>query len=241
MWTALALLCAALAVLSACLLLADMEWRGGIRSLAGLLRRVQPAWWLLAGLVLFVAVFTVLASLIFLAGTGLLGTFPHPFWQWWLYLYEDGGNPAVRGWLLVSGVPAAALPLIAAAVLFWRRRLARVCTLRRLRLAGLVIWGLATWGFLASIIALFLAGDLRLFGRWWWWNFLPYIGQPPVLRAVLESAAFAAAIVGTALGIGLLSSGNRRPRAEPTLYGKTEWASRDDLGRGGFGVIRREK
>lgn len=242
MRTALVLLCAALAVLSACLFLADTEWRGGIRSLAGILRRAHPAWWLLAGLVLFAVVFTVLASLIFLAGTGLLGAFPHPFWQWWLYLYEDGGNPAVRRWLLVSGVPAAALPLIAAAVLFLRRRLARVCTLRRLRLAGLAIWALATWGCLTSIIALFLAGHLRLFGRWWWWNFLPYIGQPSVLRVVLESAAFAAVIVGAALGIGLVSSGNlRRRRAEPTLHGKTEWASRDDLGRGGFGVIRREK
>jgi hypothetical protein len=234
MRTALVLLCVALAVLSACLFLADTEWRGGIRSLAGLLRRVPPAWWLPAGLVLFAAAFTVLASLMFLAGTGLLGAFPHPFWQWWLYLYEDGGNPAVRGWLLVSGVPAAALPLIAAAVLVLRRRLVRVLTLRRLRLAGLAIWALAAWGILASIIALFLAGQLRLFGRWWWWDFLPYAASSPVLRVVAESAGLAAAIVGAALGIGIVSSGNRRPRFEQTLYGKTEWASRTELDQGGF-------
>jgi hypothetical protein len=196
---------------------------------------------LTGGFVLFLATFTVLASLMFLAGTELLWAFPLPFWQWWLYLYEYGGDPVVWPWLLISGVLAAALPILAAAAWLWRGSLVQGWTRRRLQHIGLAIWGLATWGCLASIIALFLAGQIRLFGHWWWWNFLPYIGQPPVLRVVAESAGLAAAIVGAGIGIGLLSSGDRRQRAEPTLYGKTEWASRDDLGRGGFDVFRREK
>jgi hypothetical protein len=187
---------------------------------------------------LCLAVFTPLASILFLAGTGLLGAFPHPFWQWWLYLYEYGGDPAVRGWLLVSGVPAAVLSLFGAVALFLRRRLVRGWTLRRLRLAGIGIWALAAWAVLASGIALFLAGHLWWFGRWWWWDFLPYAGSSPVLRVVAESAGLAAAIVGLAVAIGLLSSGDPWQRADQPLYGKTEWASRAELERGGFRETR---
>jgi hypothetical protein len=202
----------------------------------------SPLWlWIAGAAAAFLAAFTVLASLIFLAGTGLLGAFTLPLWQWWLYLYLYGSDPVVWPWLLISGVSAAALLILADAAWSCRRRLVQGWTRQRLSRLGLAIWALASWVCLASIIALFLAGQIRLFGHWWWWNYLPYIGQPPVLRVVVESAAFAAVIVGAGLGIGLVSSGDRRQRAEPTLYGKTEWASRDDLGRGGFGVIRREK
>lgn len=86
---------------------------------------------LTAAAVLFLAIFTVLASLIFLSLTGLIGAFPHPFWQWWLYLYEYGGNPVVRAWLLVSGIPAALLPLLFGAGIFFRIRRSRAWTLRR--------------------------------------------------------------------------------------------------------------
>lgn len=192
----------------------------------------------LAGLVLFCAAFTVLASLLFLAGTGLLRAFSHPFWQWWLYLYEYGGNPVVRSWLLVSGVPAAVLSLLGAVALFLRRCLVRGWTLRRLRLFGVGIWALAAWGVLASGIALFLSGHLWWFGRWWWWDFLPYAGSPGVSRILAESAGLAAAIVGIAVGIGLLSSGDPRRRADQPLYGRTEWASRAELERGGFRETR---
>ncbi|MGH7121083.1 MAG: type IV secretory system conjugative DNA transfer family protein, partial [Acetobacteraceae bacterium] len=68
----------------------------------------------LAALLVFcLASFTVVASLIFLTGTGLIGDFAHPFWQWWLYLFEMRGNPTVHHWLIASGIPAAALPLAA--------------------------------------------------------------------------------------------------------------------------------
>lgn len=68
---------------------------------------------LAAGLVFSLASFTALASIIFLAGTGLIEEFQHPFWQWWLYLFEAGGNPVVRHWLLASGIPGASIPLLA--------------------------------------------------------------------------------------------------------------------------------
>lgn len=79
---------------------------------------------LLFALAFSLAAFTALASLTFLAGTGLLGDFQHPFWQWWLYLFEAGGNPEVRLWLWRSGSVAAAVPLAAViAFLFHGRRI----------------------------------------------------------------------------------------------------------------------
>ena len=75
---------------------------------------IPPAAWIVAGAGLYLATFTVLATLFFLVGTGLIGAFAHPFWQWWLYALWYSGNPVVRAWLEVSGVPAAALPLAVA-------------------------------------------------------------------------------------------------------------------------------
>ncbi len=72
---------------------------------------IPLAAWIVAGAGLYLATFTVLATLFFLVGTGLLGAFAHPFWQWWLYALWYSGNPVVRAWLEVSGVPAAILPL----------------------------------------------------------------------------------------------------------------------------------
>lgn len=67
---------------------------------------------LLIGLALGLVLFTVLASMIFLLGTGLFWQFRHPFWQWWLYLAEARGDPTVRFWLVASGIPAFALPFL---------------------------------------------------------------------------------------------------------------------------------
>lgn len=108
--------------------------------------------------------------------------------------------------------------------------------IRRLRLYTLAGCGLIMWAFLASGIALYLAGNLRLFGHWWWWNFLPYATALPVLRVVAESAGIAALIVGIAIGFGLLSTGDLLRAANPsaTLYGKTNWAGRGELAEGGF-------
>ena len=59
----------------------------------------RAAWIALAG-GLYLATFTVLASLFLLEGTGLSAAFAHPYWQWWLYAI--GTFPripcCVRGW-----------------------------------------------------------------------------------------------------------------------------------------------
>ena len=83
---------------------------------------VSRAAWLLAGTGLYFAVFTVLATVLFLIGTGLQGAFAHPFWQWWLYALYYSDNPVVHTWLERSGVPAAILPLLAAGGFWYRRR-----------------------------------------------------------------------------------------------------------------------
>jgi type IV secretion system protein VirD4 len=95
------------------------------------LAMVPRAAWIVAGAGLYLAAFTVLATLFFLVGTGLFGAFAHPFWQWWLYALWYSDDPAVRAWLEVSGVPAAVLPLVAAGSIWYRRRRTGRWTLRR--------------------------------------------------------------------------------------------------------------
>ena len=58
---------------------------------------------------------TAVASLVFLWGTKLIHSFPHPFWQWWLYALEVDGNPRVTRWLKI-GAAAGALPPLALTV-----------------------------------------------------------------------------------------------------------------------------
>ena len=94
-----------------------MTWRGVMR--------------LLVGLVLGLVFFTVLASMIFLIGTGLFWHFRHPFWQWWLYLFEASGDPIVRVWLVISGVPAFAIPFLAGVIQLVRGRRVTGWSLRR--------------------------------------------------------------------------------------------------------------
>jgi type IV secretion system protein VirD4 len=87
--------------------------------------------WLAATGVLYLAVFTVLATMILLVGSGLIGAFQYPVYQWWLYAFEFSDNPAVREWLWVSGLPAAGLTLLGAVLIFLRFRRIRAWTLRR--------------------------------------------------------------------------------------------------------------
>jgi type IV secretion system protein VirD4 len=66
--------------------------------------------------------FTIVASLIFLAGTGLLRTASYPYWKWWEYLITYPDQPVVRFWLLVSGVPAAVTAILFLVAFFYRQR-----------------------------------------------------------------------------------------------------------------------
>jgi len=84
-----------------------------------------------AAAVFCIASFTAVASLIFLIGTGLIGDFAHPFWQWWLYLFAMSGNPTVRYWLMASAVPAAVLPLSVGLAVLVRGRRVSGWSLRR--------------------------------------------------------------------------------------------------------------
>jgi type IV secretion system protein VirD4 len=76
-----------------------------------------------ATLAMVVAVWTALASYVFLLGTGLLPRFhqPETFWQWWVYLPYASANAVVGFWLKASGGGAAAA-MVALVVLWLVRR-----------------------------------------------------------------------------------------------------------------------
>ena len=63
------------------------------------------------------AAWTLIASLVFLLGTGLIGSFSHPFYQWWTYFFLARDNPIVATWLDVSGGAATALLVVYAVAL----------------------------------------------------------------------------------------------------------------------------
>lgn len=78
---------------------------------------------------------TLIASLAFLVGTGLIGQFAHPFYQWWTYFFLDRDNVVVALWLEISaGVATAIILVFAIALVFGRRR--RVGPSLRPRLFG---------------------------------------------------------------------------------------------------------
>jgi len=77
---------------------------------------------IIAGLVFLAAAWTLIASLVFLFGTRLIGSFAHPFYQWWTYFLYAPPNPAVTFWLRIgAGVASAAVLVFLAALLFGRR------------------------------------------------------------------------------------------------------------------------
>jgi type IV secretion system protein VirD4 len=77
---------------------------------------------IMVGLVLVGAAWTLIASLVFLLGTRLIGTFAHPFYQWWTYFLYAPPNPVVTLWLKIGGGVASAAVLVFAAALVFRRR-----------------------------------------------------------------------------------------------------------------------
>ncbi len=76
------------------------------------------------GVLLAAAAWTVVASLVFLLGTGLIGAFRYPFFQWWSYFFLLRSNLVVAQWLSIgAGVGLAVLALMGAGILFRRRPL----------------------------------------------------------------------------------------------------------------------
>ena len=167
---------------------------------------MPPAAWIVAGTGVYLATFTVLATLFFLVGTGLIGTFAHPYWQWWLYALRYSDNPVVRSWLEVSGVPAAVLPFVPAAIiLYCRRRIGGWSEWRALlpRIAARI--GLAAGLYLAlfTVLAslLFLAGTGLMttvpITRWltFWWLYALRYSDNPAVHAWLEVSGVPAAVL----------------------------------------------
>jgi type IV secretion system protein VirD4 len=90
------------------------------------------------GLVLTVLAWTIIASIVFLAGTGLLHDFPHPFWQWWLYALNFDGNPRVALWLKIGAGVGAVFPIVMIMAAIYRTRQVVGPHLRRPLFGGLV-------------------------------------------------------------------------------------------------------
>jgi type IV secretion system protein VirD4 len=76
----------------------------------------------IVGLVFLGAAWTLIASLVFLAGTHLFGSFAHPFYQWWTYFLNAPPNPVVSIWLKIGAGVASVVLLVFAAALVFRRR-----------------------------------------------------------------------------------------------------------------------
>jgi len=183
---------------------------------------MPPAAWIVAGTGVYLATFTVLATLFFLVGTGLIGTFAHPYWQWWLYALRYSDNPVVRSWLEVSGVPAAVLPFVPAAIILycrrriggwteWRAFLPRIAA-RIALAAGLY---LALFTVLASL--LFLAGTGLMttvpMTRWltFWWLYALRYSDNPAVHAWLDVSGAPAAVLSLA-AVGSIWYRRRRIR-----------------------------
>jgi type IV secretion system protein VirD4 len=77
---------------------------------------------IVAGLVLAGAAWTLIASLVFLVGTRLIGSFAHPFYQWWTYTLYAPPNPIVTLWLRIGAGAASTMVVVFAAALVVRGR-----------------------------------------------------------------------------------------------------------------------
>jgi type IV secretion system protein VirD4 len=90
------------------------------------------------GIILALIAWTVVASFVFLFGTGLLREFPHPFWQWWLYALNFDGNPRVTLWLKIGAGFGVVPPVVMIAALIYRGQQVVGPKLRRPLFGGIV-------------------------------------------------------------------------------------------------------
>ena len=77
---------------------------------------------LLVGLVVVFGAWTMIATLVFLLGTHLSGSFAHPFYQWWTYALFSPPNPIVSLWLRIGAGAASAVIAVGLIGLVFRRR-----------------------------------------------------------------------------------------------------------------------
>jgi type IV secretion system protein VirD4 len=90
------------------------------------------------GIILMIMAWTVIASTVFLTGTGLLHDFKHPFWQWWLYALNFDGNKRVALWLKVGAGAGAIFPIVMIAAVIYRAGRVVGPRLRRPLFGGIV-------------------------------------------------------------------------------------------------------
>jgi type IV secretion system protein VirD4 len=90
------------------------------------------------GIILALIAWTVVASFVFLFGTGMLRDFPHPFWQWWLYALNFDGNPRVTLWLKIGAGFGVVPPVVMIAALIYRGQRVVGPKLRRPLFGGIV-------------------------------------------------------------------------------------------------------
>lgn len=90
------------------------------------------------GIILMSMAWTVVASMVFLLGTGLLHDFSHPFWQWWLYAFNFDGNRRVALWLKIGAGAGAIFPIVMIAAVIYRARQVVGPRLRRPIFGGIV-------------------------------------------------------------------------------------------------------
>ncbi|MBU6418758.1 MAG: type IV secretory system conjugative DNA transfer family protein [Proteobacteria bacterium] len=90
------------------------------------------------GIILMTISWTVVASVVFLFGTGLLHDFPLPFWQWWLYALNFDGNPRTAPWLKIGAGAGAVFPLLMIAATIYRTSRVVGPRLRRPLFGGIV-------------------------------------------------------------------------------------------------------
>ncbi|MCF3948413.1 type IV secretory system conjugative DNA transfer family protein [Acidiphilium sp. AL] len=90
------------------------------------------------GIILAFIAWTVVASFVFLLGTGLLHEFPRPFWQWWLYALNFDGNPRVALWLKIGAAVGIMPPVGMMAGLIYRGQRVVGPKLRRPLFGGIV-------------------------------------------------------------------------------------------------------
>jgi type IV secretion system protein VirD4 len=76
-------------------------------------------------LVLGSAGWTIVASLVFLTGSGLIRSFSYPLYQWWLYLLFSPPNRIVALWLGIGAAAATAIMAVFVAALLVGRPKAR--------------------------------------------------------------------------------------------------------------------
>jgi type IV secretion system protein VirD4 len=93
---------------------------------------------ILLGIILAVIAWTVVASLVFLIGTGLLSYFRRPFYQWWLYALAFDGNARVALWLKIGAVAGIVAPGIMITAIVIRGRQVAGPRLRRPVFGGMV-------------------------------------------------------------------------------------------------------